>query len=446
MKKTLLSLLLVAGTSAFAQSIVENAAMMDSKLLFQELPQHKKEKLLQALENSRNLRYANKGNKSVAQRMSHIDPVAAIKQLSFVWLTNGFFPDSQLTMVTQAGANRVNIHAVSSVLDPNSQAFALAQLDYFAPTNPINIDTIIVYGYYDIATPNLQNFTGDSMRVDIIWGDINNNTTWRTGVQYPANTFPGQTAAIPLTLPRYSGSPNHGFHNGLTATNRVVLHHRFTVSDSGEVEFKLPLPQSLNIPAGNKVAAVVHFKPGYSYQAGDTLYDQGHPTNPIRKNFFRPIYARDPQAQQNVPTFLEAYDLYPQSRGIFGNLFVGTRYGNSANQLSNELISPSLTFAPYIEFFVTGTTTIGKDEFEKGRVRVFPNPTTGEVNLNIENIQAGRYDVRVVNLLGQVLKAENLYLHDGANVKFDLTGMAKGIYLINITNGTTTITERITLK
>ncbi|GCD76914.1 hypothetical protein JCM31826_03960 [Thermaurantimonas aggregans] len=446
MKKTLLSLLLIAGISTSAQSIVENAAMMESKLLFQELPQHKKEKLIQALQDARNIRYTNKGNKAVAQRMSHVDPVAALKQLNFVWLTNGFFPDSQLTMVTSSGATRVNIHAVSSVLDPNSQAFALAQLDYFAPTDAINIDTVIVYGFYDIATPNLQNFTGDSIRVDIIWGDINNNTTWRTGVQYPANSFPGQTAAIPLTVPRYSGSPNHGFHNGLTATNRVVLHYRLTVSDSAEVEFRLPLPQSLNIPAGNKVAAVVHFKPGYTYQAGDTLYDGNNTTNPIRKNFFRPIYARDPQAQQNVPTFLEAYDLYPQSRAVFGNLFVGTRYGNSANQLSNELISPSLTFAPYIEFFVTGNSTIGKDEFERGRVRVYPNPTNGELNLSVENIQAGRYDVRVVNLLGQVLKSENVYLHDGANFKFDLSGMAKGIYLINITNGTTTLTERITLK
>lgn len=446
MKKVLLSILVAACGTAFGQSIVESSAAIESKLLFQDLPKHKQEKLMQAIENSKNIRVANKGNKSVAQWMSHIEPVAALKQLSFVWLSNGFFPDSQLTMVTQSGAARVNIHAVSAVLDPNSQAFALAQMDYFAPTNPINIDTIAVYGFYDIATPNLQNFTGDTIRVDIIWGDVNNNTTWRTGVQYNANTFPGQTAAIPLTLPRYAGTAAHGFHNGLTATNRVVLHHRLTVADSAEIEFKLPLPQTLNIPAGHKVAAVVHFKPGYTYQAGDTLYDQGHPVNPIRKNFFRPIYARDPQAVSGTPTFLEAYDLYPQSRASFGNLFVGTRYANSANQLSNELISPSLTFAPYIEFFVTGTSTIGKDEFNKGRVRIFPNPTSGEVNLNVENIQAGRYDVRVVNLLGQVMYSNNVYLHDGANLNFDLSGMAKGIYLLNITNGSVNITERITLK
>lgn len=446
MKKTLLSLLLVIGVSAFAQSIVENPAAMESKLLFQELPKHKQEKLLKAIENSNNFRVANKGSKAVAQRMSHVDPVAALKQLNFVWLTNGFFPDSQMTMVTQSGAARVNIHAVSSVLDPNSQAFALAQMDFFAPADPISIDTIIVYGFYDIATANLTNFTGDSIRVDVIWGDVNNNTTWRTGVQYPANTFPGQTAAIPLTLPRYAGTAAHGFHNGLTATNRVVLHYRLRVEDSADVEFKLPLPSTLNIPAGHKVAAVVHFKPGYTYSAGDTLYDAGNTTNPVRKNFFRPIYARDPQAVQGTPTFLEAYDLYPQSRAVFGNLFVGTRYANSANALNNELIGPSLTFAPYIEFFVSGNSTIGKDEFNKGRVRVYPNPTSGEVNLNVENIQAGRYDVRVVNLVGQIIYSDNVYLHDGSTIHIDLNGMAKGIYLLNITNGTTTITERITLK
>jgi hypothetical protein len=66
--------------------------------------------------------------------------------------------------------------------------------------------------------------------------------------------------------------------------------------------------------------------------------------------------------------------------------------------------------------------------------------------VNVENIQAGRYDVRIVNLVGQVLLAENMYLHDGANLKFDLSNFAKGIYLINITNGTTTITERINLR
>ncbi|GCD78778.1 T9SS type A sorting domain-containing protein [Schleiferia thermophila] len=445
MKKSLLGLLMAAGISTSAQSIVENIANLESKLIFQELPADKKVKLMNALENAKAYKVANKGNKAVAQRMSHVDPVAALKQLNFVWLTNGFAPDSQMVMITQSGLSHVNIHAVSSVLDPNSQAFVLAQLDYFTTNDPINIDTIIVYGFYDIATSGLTNFTGDSIRVDIIWGDVNNNTTWRTGVQYPANTFPNQTTAIPLTTPRYDGVSSHGFHNGLTATNRVVLHHRLTVSDSADVEFKLPLPQSLTIPAGNKVAAVVHFKPGYSYSFGDTLYDAGA-TPQVRKNFFRPIYARDPNAQQNVPTFLEAYDLYPQSRALFGNLFVGTRYKNNANSLLNELIGPSLTFAPYIEFFVTGNSTVGKDEFNKGKVRLFPNPTSGELNVNVENIQAGRYDVRIVNLVGQVLLAENMYLHDGANLKFDLSNFAKGIYLINITNGTTTITERINLR
>ena len=77
--------------------------------------------------------------------------------------------------------------------------------------------------------------------------------------------------------------------------------------------------------------------------------------------------------------------------------------------------------------------TMGK---RTGSITVYPNPVTGNVmELQLNNMAAGQYQVRLVNAIGQVL-LDNTFQHAGGTAaeKIKLSNqVAKGIYTLEIT-------------
>ncbi|MEO6734084.1 MAG: DUF2341 domain-containing protein [Ferruginibacter sp.] len=71
-----------------------------------------------------------------------------------------------------------------------------------------------------------------------------------------------------------------------------------------------------------------------------------------------------------------------------------------------------------------------------GSISVYPNPVTGNVmNLQLKNIAAGQYSMRLLNPIGQVLLVNN-FLHTGGNAakKIMLSNqIVKGLYTLEIT-------------
>ena len=61
----------------------------------------------------------------------------------------------------------------------------------------------------------------------------------------------------------------------------------------------------------------------------------------------------------------------------------------------------------------------------KTDINVYPNPTKGEVTLEGEGLSR----VRIVNTIGQTVYNAKV---EGDQVRIDLSGMAKGIYMMHI--------------
>lgn len=77
--------------------------------------------------------------------------------------------------------------------------------------------------------------------------------------------------------------------------------------------------------------------------------------------------------------------------------------------------------------------------------QVFPNPTTGKVNLLASFNEQTEVDIQVYDLLGrQILSTRHNSI--SINAQLDLTGQATGIYLINIITEKGTLTEKILLN
>jgi len=82
-------------------------------------------------------------------------------------------------------------------------------------------------------------------------------------------------------------------------------------------------------------------------------------------------------------------------------------------------------------------------------VIVYPNPVRNkQVNLQLSNVAAGKYEVAIFNYLGQ--KLVNTYLqHNGGSAIQNITlpGVAKaGIYVVKVLNETSNFTSRIVVE
>ncbi len=77
--------------------------------------------------------------------------------------------------------------------------------------------------------------------------------------------------------------------------------------------------------------------------------------------------------------------------------------------------------------------------------QVFPNPTTGKVNLLASFDQTTELTIAVYDLLGKVIYTKSLN-SISINEQLDLSGQSAGIYLLNITTEKGTITERLLIN
>ena len=75
---------------------------------------------------------------------------------------------------------------------------------------------------------------------------------------------------------------------------------------------------------------------------------------------------------------------------------------------------------------------------------IYPNPTSGLFNINLNLANRTDISIRVVNTIGQVLIADELGEVQGELMKaYDLRKFAHGMYFVTITDGTGTATKRL---
>ena len=71
------------------------------------------------------------------------------------------------------------------------------------------------------------------------------------------------------------------------------------------------------------------------------------------------------------------------------------------------------------------------DNLEDIKIRVFPNPTTSTVSINIENVEVLHNGViQIYNVTGTQLRTQTI---SALNTSIDLSSYPAGIYLVNIT-------------
>jgi hypothetical protein len=87
------------------------------------------------------------------------------------------------------------------------------------------------------------------------------------------------------------------------------------------------------------------------------------------------------------------------------------------------------------------------NEVEEAKTfNIYPNPTTGELNLDVVTTKKEVYNLEVFNNLGKLVWNQVNVDVDGIyNTKIDLNGLPAGVYFVTLRNKTNCITKKVIL-
>ena len=104
----------------------------------------------------------------------------------------------------------------------------------------------------------------------------------------------------------------------------------------------------------------------------------------------------------------------------------------SENDTDTEIRSNIMNFN-----IITGM--VGGEEVAS-QIEVFPNPNQGNFTVNVTNASG---DLKIINVLGEIVRVEKL---EEMNTKLDITGLATGVYLIEMNSGKTQSRKKVIVK
>lgn len=89
---------------------------------------------------------------------------------------------------------------------------------------------------------------------------------------------------------------------------------------------------------------------------------------------------------------------------------------------------------------------IGEEEFELNDVSLYPNPTSGLLNITINASKSGLAVAKILNTKGAVVLQKSFKIESGSeSLQMDISDNPKGIYLLQIQQGNALFTEKVML-
>ncbi|NQY11597.1 MAG: T9SS type A sorting domain-containing protein [Flavobacteriales bacterium] len=98
-----------------------------------------------------------------------------------------------------------------------------------------------------------------------------------------------------------------------------------------------------------------------------------------------------------------------------------------------------------LAFYKGQDTTVGVLEIKTNSilVNVYPNPTSGIVNIEFNEVLKGRINVSVYNVMGEIIFSDRIKNKRGTTI--DLSAHSNGVYYLKITNGVLSASRKVIL-
>lgn len=102
--------------------------------------------------------------------------------------------------------------------------------------------------------------------------------------------------------------------------------------------------------------------------------------------------------------------------------------------------------SPYSDIFYFTTPPLRTGDLLQ-QIALYPNPTTGMLNLNLSGVAAGELDIHVINAVGAEVYTEHITVQDNSMVHtINLQGNASGLYHVMISSATETQVKSVIIE
>jgi hypothetical protein len=345
-------------------------------------------------------------------------------------------PDSSTVIVYSDGTPGYSYnHAVGAVYDFNYYGWGDNE---FNETDQVTIDSLFVIGGYDIYNSS----DTDKIRFTIFKG-ANSFAAPFSGVQYNAGTFAALdvTATPTMKTMDYAGSASDGNQGGPTASNTLTIDYTLSAADTSVAFVGVEVPNGGLTMNGNELLGIfIEYLPGGNTTSDTINYQTASgDINPFAFYYYREGNTSAPQGY-----FIQDYDSTSTNCSNF--LFNTTRYAAHAGTSAwrNDQTSINANYSHLIWVAASGTSTMTIQDADLSTVSVFPNPSNGVVNVELNATTSAA--VTVVDVLGQVIYSANTNFVAGQRQMIDLSNNAKGMYILSIEGEGVNTVERITIK
>jgi len=95
--------------------------------------------------------------------------------------------------------------------------------------------------------------------------------------------------------------------------------------------------------------------------------------------------------------------------------------------------------------FVVDNFTYIKEKGPKFNFDVYPNPTTGEVFIDIDLENNSTVNIEITDISGKIIRTKTITDILNSSISFDLSNERSGVYFCKILTNTKTITKKIIL-
>ena len=79
---------------------------------------------------------------------------------------------------------------------------------------------------------------------------------------------------------------------------------------------------------------------------------------------------------------------------------------------------------------------------DKENIKIYPNPSNGIFNIEINNAENNKYFIKVFDVLGSVIYHKEINDTHSIKQQIDLSAYAKGIYFLSVESGYNVVTNR----
>ncbi len=392
-----------------------------------------------------------------------------------VWVDfnrDGVFQLSEKVVNTQATLLNGNLVASGSFGVPLSAAVGPTRMrvimqPYSNATNacPTNSPDSEIEDYTFIIlqnpAPPVTNFSANSIlacfgEMGFTDASLNSPASWQWNFGDP-NSGTANTATVQ--------NPTHIFSAPGLYTIRLITTNAFGSDTLTKVDYINYDPTS---NACSIVAMPVAGTVTTNFFCYGTLYDNGGANGNYADNTNGTVVIAPPNAATVSLTFtqfavdspndvLRIYDGPGTSSPLLGTYYTTSPWGNPIPNGGAPITSTggaitvqftsnsSLNYAGFQANWSCNLRVGVKENLNDRLFEVFPNPSTGLVNLKLNETKPSEYNLSVTNVLGQVILKKSIAFSGSQTEALDLSKFGKGVYFIRIENDKTTSQKKVVL-